>query len=177
MIITINGTPGSGKSTLAKLLAERLGYKHYSIGDLRRAFANEKGISLAELNRRSETGDEDTDTEFDEYQKSLRAEKDFVIDSRLGFHFLPMSLKLFIDADEIVRAERIVGRPQSEESAADVDEAMRMNRQRSASDTARYEQLYGVDPWDTSHYDLVLDSTHKDPETLVAEVLKRVRRA
>ena len=35
MIITISGLPGSGKSTIGKMLAKKLGYKFYSMGDLR----------------------------------------------------------------------------------------------------------------------------------------------
>jgi cytidylate kinase len=32
MIITMSGKAGSGKGTVAKILAEKLGYEHISIG-------------------------------------------------------------------------------------------------------------------------------------------------
>ncbi len=171
-IVTITGTPGSGKSTLAKLLARRLGYRHYSIGDLRREFARKKGLTLAELNRRSETGEEDTDTQFDEHQRELGEKEDgFVIDSRLGWHFIPCSVKLFVDADEGVRAQRLLRRDSVAESARSLEHARRMNRERTASDRQRYRSYYGLDPFETGHYDLVLDSSATSPEGLVAEVL------
>ncbi|MFO8015868.1 MAG: AAA family ATPase, partial [Candidatus Woesearchaeota archaeon] len=49
MKITISGKPGSGKSTVARLVAERLGLNHYSLGDMQREVAREKCISMAEL--------------------------------------------------------------------------------------------------------------------------------
>ena len=51
MRITISGKAGSGKSTVAKLLSEKLNLRHYSIGDLMRAIADEKGLNLLELNK------------------------------------------------------------------------------------------------------------------------------
>ena len=51
MIITISGKAGSGKSTVAKSISQKLNLRHYSIGDLMRAMAREKKISLLELNK------------------------------------------------------------------------------------------------------------------------------
>jgi len=176
MIITITGTPGSGKSTLAKALAARLGYRHYSIGDLRREHAAEQGLSLAAYNKLSETGEEDTDTAFDEYQQRLGTKEDrFVMDSRLGWHFIPTSIKLFVDADEEVRARRLLKRESVAEAADDLEHAKQLNRERTASDRARYLKYYGLDPFTKSHYDLILDSTRKTPDELVDEVVARFR--
>ena len=41
------------------------------------------------------------------------------------------------------------------------------------SDRARYEKYYHVDPFQEEHYDLILDSTTKSPDELVAEVLQK----
>jgi cytidylate kinase len=46
MIITISGKAGSGKGTISKLLAEKLGYEHISIGDMKRKIAHEMGITI-----------------------------------------------------------------------------------------------------------------------------------
>ena len=91
MKITLGGTAGSGKSTAAKLLAKKLGYKHYSMGDFQREIAEEKGISLLELGKLEEKV-KSLDEEVDQRQIELgRKEDNFVIDSRLGFHFIPNS--------------------------------------------------------------------------------------
>jgi len=50
MIITIGGEPGSGKSTVANIVAQKLGYKHYSTGDLRGEIAMRHGLTIDELN-------------------------------------------------------------------------------------------------------------------------------
>ena len=55
MIITISGIAGSGKSTVAKLLAKKLNYNHYSIGEFMRDIAKEKNTSLLELSNLAET--------------------------------------------------------------------------------------------------------------------------
>ena len=49
-IITIAGSLGSGKSSTAKAVANVLGLKHFSSGDLFRAIAAEKGMSLEAMN-------------------------------------------------------------------------------------------------------------------------------
>ena len=89
MIITISGIAGSGKSTVAKLLAKKLNYKHYSIGDFMRQIAKERKLTLLELSKQAEK-DNSIDKELDKKQIELGKTKDnFVIDSRLGFHFCP----------------------------------------------------------------------------------------
>ena len=48
-IITIAGANGSGKSSTAKKIAQQLGFKHLSSGDLMRQIAKENNITLEEL--------------------------------------------------------------------------------------------------------------------------------
>ena len=55
MIITISGIPGSGKTTVGRMLAEKLGYKFYSIGDLRGKMAMERGMTIDQLNELGKT--------------------------------------------------------------------------------------------------------------------------
>jgi len=54
MIVTIAGTPGSGKSTVVKKVAEALGYRMISTGDLRGQVAQERGMTIDELNALNE---------------------------------------------------------------------------------------------------------------------------
>jgi cytidylate kinase len=165
LIITIYGHPGSGKSSVAKELARRLGLTHYSVGDLRRRIARERGMTIDQYNRLGETTDE-TDREADEYQVRLgREEDEFVIDSRLGFHFIPQSFKVRLDVDPRVGAERIFearrGEQQAERRYRSVDEVLRGNEARNVSDRKRYHMYYGINPEDADHYDLIVDTTDK----------------
>ena len=91
MIITISGIAGSGKSTVAKLLAKKLNYKHYSIGDFMREIAKQRKTTLLELSKEAEK-DSSIDKELDQKQIELgKTQDNFVIDSRLGFHFIKNS--------------------------------------------------------------------------------------
>lgn len=172
MIITISGMPGSGKSTVAKLLALRLGYKRYSMGDLRGKMAMERGMTIDELNKLGEHEDW-TDREPDEYQARLaKTEDNFVIDSLLGFYFIPHSFKLFIDVDPRAGAERVFKNQRPDEPPMKtVKTTQTMLARRAAETDARFKKYYHVSYQDHSHYDLVLDSTNQTPEALVAQIL------
>jgi len=99
MIVTIAGKPGSGKSTVAKLLAKKLKFKVFSAGDLRGQIAIKHGMTIDQLN---EVGKKErwTDEECDKLLAKMGKEQDNIIfDSRLAWHFVPNSLKIFLDVD------------------------------------------------------------------------------
>ena len=177
MIISLTGTPSSGKSYLARELAKELGLRQYSVGDLRRLEAQKRGLSIAEFDNL----DEDTDTMFDKQQQQLGVdEDDFVIDGRLSWHFIPHSFKVFVTASEDERAKRmLLDDPEHErigESAASVEDARQLMRERLENDKERYKKHYGIDPYDLSHYDLVLDTTSLSKEESLQRVLAAIRK-
>lgn len=164
MIITIGGTAGGGKSSVASALAKKLGYNHFSAGDLYRKLAKDKSLALAELNKRAEA-DSSFDNLVDDKLKELgRKEDDFVVDSRLGFFFIPDSIKIFLEAKLKTRAKRTLDKQRFEECPENVKEAVKLIKEREQSDTKRYEKLYGVNPFDVNHYDLVVDTTNNSVE-------------
>ena len=169
MIISISGSPGSGKSTAAKRVAEQLGMKFYSMGDLRGERALARGLTINEFNNLPE----DTDTDVDQYVKKLgQGQDNFVIDSRLAWHFIPQSFKIFIKVDPRVGAERVMqGTRKDEPTHGSVDDTMRALAEREQGDQKRYKRLYEVDHLDLSHYDLVIDSSHTGKETVVSQIL------
>lgn len=177
MIITISGTPGSGKSTIGKKLARSLGYRHLDAGQLWRAAARRRGMSLAELQRLAES-DRTVDTAIDARQRALgRIEDNLVIEGRLSFLFIPHSLKIFLFVTLRNGARRIWNELQNAtrrndalqlRSVSDVERAI---RRRMRSDRLRYRKLYRTDPFQKKHYDLFLDTTRLTPEA----VYKRVR--
>ena len=171
MIVTISGKAGSGKSTAAKLLAKRLGFRHYSIGDLMRKMALERGMTLAEFNRLGEKEDF-TDKEVDEYQRELgKKEDNFVIDGRLSFHFIPHSFKIFITADLNTRTERVYKDESRHENLKGLEDAKKALVERNKSDLMRYQKYYGIDI-EKEKYDLVIDNLNKPPERVVDEIIR-----
>lgn len=175
MIITISGLPGSGKSTVGKMLAKKLGYNFYSIGDLRGKMAMDKGMTIDELNKLGQEEDW-TDRQADEYQTELAKKEDnFVIDSRLSWHFIPKSLKIFLTVNLKEAAQRIFRdqRP-DEQHANSVEELIERMKKRVISDNTRYQKWYGVRFDDENRYDLTIDTTNLKPEEVVEKILKEV---
>ena len=87
MKITISGDVGSGKSTIARKLAQKLGLTHYSMGAFMRELARKRGMNINEFSQVAE-GDRTIDEDLDAMQERIGSEEqDFVMDSRLGFHW------------------------------------------------------------------------------------------
>lgn len=168
MIITISGLPGSGKSTIGKRLAKQLGYRFYSMGDLRGKMAMERNMSIDQLNKLGES-EEWTDQEVDEYQKKLgQTEDNFVIDGRLSWHFIPQSFKVFLTVNVEEGARRIFKRQRPDESPVkSVEEMAAQIRARIASDNTRYQKWYGVQFDDPKNYNITIDTTAISPKQVV----------
>jgi len=172
MIISLSGKPGSGKSTVAKRLALELGYERIYIGGMFRDEARRRGMSLLEFLKWAETDDQG-DKFFDAKVKEFGKKKDnFIIESRTAFHFIPHSLKLFLDVTPEEGSRRIWDALQSEQKDSrnedrnlDSYESVRRSvKDRIRSETVRYQSIYGLDIFDPKHYDLFLDVTKLDKE-------------
>lgn len=174
MIITISGKAGSGKSTIAKELAKKLKLKHYSIGDLMRKIAKEKNMSLNELSKLAEK-DKSIDMELDKKNIGLREEDNFVIDGRLPAYFIPYAnLKVFLDCDDRVRAERISKDKRSDEKSKNIKELIKKIKQREQSERKRYKELYKIDYHDKKLYDLMIDTTKLSVKEVIEKIMESV---
>ena len=169
---------GSGKTTVAKLVAKKLGLKHYSMGDLQRKYAKEKGLTIEELGA-LEAKDDKIDREVDSYQTKLsEQEDDFIIDGWLSFHFIPKAIKIFLDCDEDVGAKRIFSdttkgkRDESERKTESFEHAKDVLVKRMKVNRERWVRYYGNDADFTnkSHYDLIIDSTNIDINSVVDKI-------
>jgi cytidylate kinase len=176
MIITISGMPGSGKSTVGRLLAKKLGYRFYSIGDLRGKWAVERGMSIDELNKLGEE-EEWTDKKADEYQAEIgKGDDNIVIDGRISFHFIPGSFKVFLTVDDETGAGRVFGDERSDEKAESAEELKVNLKKRVGSDALRYKKLYNLDFQDERHYDLVIDTTDMKPEEVAERIMESIKK-
>src|SRR3989339_1970853 len=126
-IITINGFPGSGKSSTADLVAKELNFKRFSSGDVMRQIALDRGISLNELSIKAET-EKEVDNDIDNSVKKAGETEKIVIDSRLAFHWIPKSFKVYLDLSPEIAKERISNNlktnkfRQESEGQANIDE-------------------------------------------------------
>jgi len=176
MRITISGKAGSGKSTVAKLLSEKLKLKHYSIGDLMRAMAIEKGMALLELNKLAER-DKSIDFELDNKLKELGKKKDnFVVDGRLTAFFIPKAeVRVFLRTNDKVRAGRILKDKRHQEKGKSIKEVVVNIGKREESEKKRYQKYYGVNYLDKNLYNLMIDTTKLSPDEVVGKIIKFVK--
>lgn len=175
--ITISGEAGSGKSTVADIIADKLKIKRHSTGDYMRTMASARGVSIIELNKIAET-DPSIDRELDDWQKKLEKKKDeeFVLDSRLGFHFIPSAKKVFLKADLNTRAQRIFNSIRLTEENTTLKKTIENIKKRQTIDRQRYIEKYGVDYLDFSKYDLVLDTTKMQPEEVAEKIIEFMKK-
>lgn len=177
MIITISGKPGSGKTTVGTMLAKHFGFDVYDVGMLRREMARKRGMTIQEYNQLGET-DPSTDREADEYQAELGRTKDnFIIQGRTSFHFIPHSVKIFLDCDLGKAAQRIWNdlqndpQKRNEGTHSSPEELQKSLEKRIASDNTRYQKYYSLNVEDRSQYDLWIDTTNQTPEDTFREIL------
>jgi CMP/dCMP kinase len=177
-IITLGGMPGSGKSSTAKNLAAELGYRHFSSGDFLRQVAEKHGWSIDELIRAAEK-DPQFDHEVDELIRQASMEENLVIDSRLAFHWIPESYKVFLNLDPHVAAERTFAQIKTEgrvgQQAESVQAIFTNLLSRIEIDKNRYFHYYGLDYLDESHYNLVVDTADHPLEEVAKIVLEKYR--
>lgn len=170
MIITVSGLPACGKSSVAKRVAKKLGYEHKSTGDIFRRIAKEKEISVRELNEHLED-DPAIDFEIDEKTKLLgKTQDDFVMDSRLAFHFIPHSFKVLLK----VSPHEAVRRIEMDENRDHDEKADDEMRKRVASEKKRYLDLYGVDYEDETNFDLVINTDIFGIDEVVKKILEAI---
>lgn len=180
-IITIAGRPGSGKSTTSKAIAKELGYEHFSSGDLFRAIGKERGFDVHDTNLLAEK-EKEIDELVDQRLRDIGATQDNVaIDSRMAWHWIPQSFKVFLDLDLNVAAQRILAnmtpeRIENEHIPTELQEYANRLASRLASETKRYKRLYNVDPYDSANYDLVVDTAMTDADAVLAHVLDEYRK-
>ena len=180
MNITITGNLGSGKSSVAKILKEK-GYEYSSTGNIFRQLAMERGLSVEAFNKQvneaASRGDHSVDKMIDDTTTRIGEERDHVVfDSRLAWHFAPKSFKVFIitDLDEASRRvfnDSLRANSESYESQDACRKAL-INRQKL--ETVRYKEIYDIDYYDMSNYNLVIESTNAAPEEIVQEILDKM---
>jgi len=179
-IITIAGSLGSGKSSTARAVASALGFRHFSSGDLFRQLAAGRGESIEAMNISAEA-QRDIDLKVDNLLREMyRTDERLVIDSRMAWHWMPLSFKVFLVLDPDTAAQRIFNHLRDEgrmsEAATSIDEVRKSIDRRFASEQKRYAALYGVNATDPLNFDIVINTKHNDLKT-VTEIVSSAYRA
>lgn len=175
-IITLSGKPGSGKSSTADKVAELLSYTRHSSGDMVRTVLAQNKMTLEEYNNRAET-DYSLDTEVDDKLRNLREKNDIIVDSRLGFYWIPESFKVYLDLDLDTATSRIFKdavtnsyRSSVGTDSTSLDIVSHQVKKRMLNEQRRFRKLYGVDPYEKTHFDLIIDTSRNDPQSVAIAV-------
>lgn len=168
VVVTLSGPPGAGTTTAAKRLAEELDVEFRSTGQIFREMAKERGMTLEEFGDHVDDNPE-IDRELDDRQRGRAEQGDVVLEGRLSGVMagdVPEALTVYLKCPARIRAKRVADRD-------DIDEEAAFERiwEREGQEKERYWRIYGVDPDDPDHYDLVLDSSHLDADAIVEAIL------
>ncbi len=177
--ITITGALGSGKSTTARMLGQLTGYPYYSTGSAQRHIAEQMGLTTLELNLLSDK-DPSIDEKIDSVFKKMNSDgTQYVVDSRLAWHFMPDSFKVKLITDKQTAALRIMHDTTrtGERKYASAAEAMTAITERRQSEAARFLNTYHVDIENNEAFDLILDTTLLTPEQVCNQILQAYHNA
>jgi CMP/dCMP kinase len=166
--ITITGDLGSGKTVAVRGLSARLDYTPISLGAVQRNIAEKHGLTTLELNRLAEldpTIDEEIDSAFEKMKHSPDC---LIVDSRMAWHFIPHSFKVYLTIDLATAAKRIIAdKTRRTESYRDIQDAISAIKERKQSENRRFKDKYGADSSNLRLFDIVVDTTSASPELVV----------
>lgn len=177
MIISISGMFGAGKSTVAKPLAKKLGLEHFYMGGIIRKMAQEKDLTLHDFYDQNL----EIDKIIDNHLSSLGKEKDnFLVESRTAFHFIPHSIKIYLDVNLDEGAKRIFKESKkknerNEREYKSVEEVKDWIKKRLKEENEHYGKLYNFNAHDKSHFDYVLDTTNLTFDQVQEKILNFIQ--
>ena len=175
MLISITGRLGSGKSTVCNILKDKYGFQIYSTGAVQREYARGLGISTLELNQRM-AEHPNLDAEIDNMVTKIsleRADEKLIFDSRMAWHFAKNTFKIFLTIEPCEAAARVMKNQRGdEEKYASAEEACEKLVERSRVERERFKAIYGVDYYDYNNFNIVIDTTSKTPEEVVALIVE-----
>ena len=104
---------------------------------------------------------------------SKEATMPMVFDSRMAWHFVEKSLKVFLIINPQIAAERVFGtRDSVVEAYASIDEAKNKLLERAKTENERYKQIYGVDNFKYENYDVIIDTSYIPPEKVASIIFE-----
>jgi cytidylate kinase len=123
----------------------------------------------------------ETDSTIDDFVDNKLIElsdvsEDYVIDSRMGWHFVKDSFKVYLIVESFVSAKRIMQDKRGNvESYLNVEDARMDIMSRTQEELKRYKEKYGVDLKRLNNYDLVIDTTLLTREDVIDTILCNLR--
>ncbi|VVB73193.1 Cytidylate kinase [uncultured archaeon] len=162
-IICISGLVGSGKDSVADVVAERL--KYHRVRLTFKDAAQRMGITLMEYHAYVEK-DLTIDKEFDKMQIKEARKTDSILSTWLsGWLVKDAAIRVWLEASSKARAERI-----SKRDGMSKAKALKHVNERDMHNRGRYMALYGVDIYDHSNFDIIIN-TEKYSVDQIADIV------
>jgi len=174
--ISITGDLGSGKSTVCRYLNEKYGFTIYSIGVIQRTLAGKYNMSTYDFNKYMEAHPE-IDEEIDNNLAAIgRQDEVMVLDSRMAWHFVPDSFKVYLSVNIDTAVKRVIGDHRgSVECYSGPEDAKCKLLARKYSENLRYKNKYNVDCTDLSNFDLVIDTSDITPQEVADIIISQIQ--
>lgn len=172
MIICISGLSGSGKNSVGRLVAEKLGMR--LIDPTFKTLAAKEKMSLLDFHKKAEH-EHSIDRSFDSRLMADAKKGNCVVCTWLGPWMVKgADIKVWLYAPSAARAARVARRDGMGEG-----EAARHISERDESNRLRYLEIYKIDIYDHSGFELVINSEKFMPEEsaniIVAAAMAKVK--
>jgi cytidylate kinase len=142
---------------------------------MRRDEAQRRNQTLEEFNTWSETHPQGDSFCDEQLAKLGQTQDNFILDARLGWFFIPDSIKVYLDVSIEEAAKRRladINTPGRAETIVHTLEQIKEHiKKRVESDTTRYKKLYGVSAYDPTKFDIAIDTTEMSPQQVVDAVI------
>ena len=167
MIICISGLSGSGKNSVGTMLAQKLGLR--IIDPTFKTIAAKQKMDLMDFHKKAE-GDHTIDKDFDARLIADAKKGNCVVMTWLGpWMIKDADLRVWLYAPKAARAIRVARR-----DGMAVEEAERHIEDRDESNRLRYLEIYKIDIYDHSGFELIINSEKFAPSQSAAIIAEAV---
>ena len=157
MIICISGLSGSGKNSVGRLVAEKLGMR--LVDPTFKTIAAKQKMSLLDFHKKAEH-EHGIDRKFDAALIADAKKGNCVVSTWLGPWMVKNAdIRVWLYAPSSARAQRVAKR-----DGMKPDEAASHIAERDESNRLRYLEIYKIDIYDHSGFELVINSESFMPE-------------
>lgn len=176
--ISISWAAGSWKSSVIKYFVENYWYKTADIGQIMRAKALKKWITINEYDKILEKHPEE-DIKIDNQLKKIvqSSKKNIIVSRRMGFYLLPNIISIRLDVSPKEWAKRIFlqDRGKQEKKYKNIKEVIKANKERMKRLQKRLMKIYGVDFMDKKNYDKIIKTDGKSIEEIAQIIIQYVQ--
>ncbi|MFX1393395.1 MAG: (d)CMP kinase [Promethearchaeota archaeon] len=176
MIITISGLHGTGKSTIGKKVAETLGIRYFSTGEVFRDLANLMNMTLFEFTKYVEENPE-TDRKLDNKIIEITKKGNILTTSLLSGYLLSdiANFKILLTCPFETRVKRM-----AERDGTTFEIKLKETEFREKSESERFILLYNIDLNDSKKakeiFDLIIDTEKSSIEESVSKILEEIKK-